>query len=114
VTTLQDLEHAFEAKFAHDEEFRFLVGARRDKLFAQWASAMAGVPANRAAAVIGDVLTIPNGAGHDDAVIRHISGFLSAHGVTAADTNLKAALDRCAADARQHLLEHPPRQSDIL
>ena len=37
--TFEDRERAFEAKFAHDEEFRFLVTARRDKLFAQWAAA---------------------------------------------------------------------------
>jgi hypothetical protein len=37
MTTFEDRERAFEAKFAHDEEFRFLVTARRDKLFAQWA-----------------------------------------------------------------------------
>ena len=29
-------EHAFEAKFARDQEFRFRVTARRDKLFARW------------------------------------------------------------------------------
>jgi hypothetical protein len=36
-------ERAFEAKFAHDEEFRFRVGARRDRLFAEWAAEMLGL-----------------------------------------------------------------------
>ena len=35
MTTFQEREQAFEAKFAHDEEFRFLVTARRVKLFAE-------------------------------------------------------------------------------
>jgi len=33
-TSFQDREQAFEANYAHDEEFRFRVTARRDKLFA--------------------------------------------------------------------------------
>jgi hypothetical protein len=38
MTTMFDArERAFEAKFAHDEEVRFRVTARRDRLFAQWA-----------------------------------------------------------------------------
>ena len=32
--TLHDRERAFEAKFAHDDETRFRLLARRDKLFA--------------------------------------------------------------------------------
>ena len=43
MTTFQDRERAFEAKYAHDEEFRFLVTARRDKLFAQWAAEQLGL-----------------------------------------------------------------------
>jgi hypothetical protein len=36
-------EQAFEAKFAQDEEFRFLVAARRDKLLDRWAAAALGL-----------------------------------------------------------------------
>ena len=32
MNNFQDREKAFEAKFAHDEEMRFKVEARRDKL----------------------------------------------------------------------------------
>src|ERR1700733_12890255 len=43
--TFYDREQAFEARFARDEEFRFLVHARRDKLFSRWAAAMLNMPA---------------------------------------------------------------------
>ncbi len=36
MNTFNDREKAFEAKFAHDEELRFKVEARRDKLLGLW------------------------------------------------------------------------------
>ena len=39
MTIFDSRERAFEAKFAHDEEFRFLVTARRDKLLARQVAA---------------------------------------------------------------------------
>lgn len=36
MNNFQDREKAFEAKFAHDEEKRFKVEARRDKLLGLW------------------------------------------------------------------------------
>jgi hypothetical protein len=41
-TMFHERDRAFEAKFAHDEEFRFRVAARRDRLFAQWAAGVLG------------------------------------------------------------------------
>lgn len=36
MNNFEDREKAFEAKFAHDEELRFKVDARRDKLLGLW------------------------------------------------------------------------------
>ena len=36
MNTFNDREKAFEAKYAHDEELRFKVEARRDKLLGLW------------------------------------------------------------------------------
>ena len=67
MTTFQERERAFEAKFAHDEEFRFLVLARRDKVFARWAAERLGVSGQDEASLIASVLAIRNGPGHDEA-----------------------------------------------
>ena len=37
MTTFDDREQAFEAKFARDEEVAFRVSARRNRLLGQWA-----------------------------------------------------------------------------
>ena len=107
MTTFQERERAFEAKFAHDEEFRFLVIARRDKLFARWAAQRLGVSGEDEAGLTASVLAIRDGPGHDDAVLRHVADVFSGRGVDLRRPELAAALDRCAAQARQQLLDDP-------
>jgi hypothetical protein len=91
-TTLQDREQAFEAKFAHDEEFRFLAVARRDKLFARWAANKVRLADEATEALVKDSLAIPNGPGHDEGLLRQIAGFLSARGAAVSEADLAAAL----------------------
>ena len=104
--TFQDREQAFEAKFAHDEEFRFLVAARRDKLFAHWAAASVKLAPTDEDALVAAILHISNARGHDSAVLKHIEGVLAAHGGSTA--NLSDALARCDREARKQLIDHPP------
>lgn len=113
-TTFQDREQAFEAKFAHDEEFRFLVVARRDKLFARWAAAKLLLSDEAAEALVKDVLAISNGPGHDQALLRHIADVLSARGAGVPEGDLSAALNACMQQAQQQLTETPPDHSDII
>lgn len=43
MTTFDDREHAFEAKFAHDEEMQFRAAARCNKLLGLWAADLMGL-----------------------------------------------------------------------
>jgi hypothetical protein len=42
MTTFDEREHAFEEKYAHDEELKFKARARRDKLLGLWAAEKLG------------------------------------------------------------------------
>jgi hypothetical protein len=42
MTTFDDRENAFEAKFAHDGEMQFRAEARRNKLLGLWAAGLLG------------------------------------------------------------------------
>jgi len=42
MTTFDDREHAFEAKYAHDSEMLFRAEARRNKLLGLWAAELMG------------------------------------------------------------------------
>jgi hypothetical protein len=99
-------ERAFEAKFAHDEEFRFRVGARRDRLFAEWAAEMLGLSREEGDALVKSVHRIPNGSGHDQALLQYISDVLSQRRGEIFRGDASAVLARCAEDARQQVLSH--------
>jgi hypothetical protein len=111
--TFYDREQGFEARFARDEEFRFLVRARRDKLFSRWAAALLNMSAAEADALVRTVLAIQDGHGHDQAVVAVIASVLSAHGL-GRGTDLSAVLDRCMQEAQAQMTEHPPGSSDGL
>ncbi len=107
MTTWQDRERAFEAKFAHDEEFRFLVTARRDKLVAGWAAARFHLSDPAATDLAASVLAVRDGAGHDERLLEHIRRALAGRGHDVQPDELMTALDACAARARQQLLQSP-------
>ena len=50
MSTFDDREHAFEAKFAHDEEMLFKATARRNKLAGLWAAELLGKTGDEAQA----------------------------------------------------------------
>ncbi len=114
MTTMHDRENAFEAKFAHDEEFRFLMDARRDKLFAHWAAATAGIAGAAEDALVSDVLGIANGPEHDAGILGHVRGVLAGRGITVAEADMVAALHRCSKQAFAQLSADPPRHSEIV
>ena len=94
----EDRERSFEAKFAHDEEFRFLVAARRDKLFA-----------HRVAGQLG----LPDGPGHDEALLGHMAKVLTEHGRGAGAADLAALLEDCGVQARLQLLAMPTPEPTV-
>jgi len=56
MTTFDDRENAFEAKFAHDSEMQFKAEARRNKLVGLWAAGLMGKAGAEAEAYARDVV----------------------------------------------------------
>lgn len=105
--TFQDRERAFEAKYAHDEDFQFRLIARRDKLFAHQAAAQLEMPEQAAGELVTAVLAVRDGPGHDGLLIRYMTDVFAEHGRADAADRLSESLDACAEKARQQLLAHP-------
>jgi hypothetical protein len=112
-TTFHEREQAFEAKFAHDEEFRFLVLARRDKLFAKWGAETLGLPTDQADTVVKAVLAISNGPGHDAALIDYMANLCAKAGHPFGG-NLSEVLARCMQEAQAQLIAKPQGYTDLL
>ena len=76
MTTFQDREQAFEAKFAHDEEMQFRASARRNKMLGLWAAELMGLTDKEAKAYAKTVVKADlQEAGHED-VVRKITADL--------------------------------------
>lgn len=112
--TLHEKGQASEAKYAHDEEFRFRARARRDKLFARWMGTTLRLPNDASAALVKAVLAIPDGPGHDQALLRYATNLASKHGFPGLTSGLAAALDRCALRALKELTEAPSEREGEL
>ncbi len=109
MTMFESRERAFEAKYAHDEEFRFLVTARRDKLMAHRVAERLGMADAARDDLTAAILKLRDGPGHDALLIQHIAGVMQAHGSNALAAEVAGWLADCAAQAQQQLLEGPLR-----
>jgi hypothetical protein len=88
MTTFDDREHAFEAKYAHDEEMKFKADARANKLLGLWAAEKLGKTGDAAAAYAVEVVKSDfEEAGHED-VVRKVVGDLAGK-VTAEEVRAK-------------------------
>ncbi|MCK0138900.1 DUF1476 domain-containing protein [Aliiroseovarius sp. F47248L] len=77
MTTFDDRENAFEAKFAHDEEMQFKAEARANKKLGLWAAEKLGKSGDDALAYASEVIKSDfEEAGHED-VVRKVTGDLS-------------------------------------
>ena len=104
-TSFQDREQAFEAKYAHDQEFLFLVTARRDKLMARWAAKECGISTEAGEKLLQAVLSIPDGPGHDPVVVSLVSKAMAAYGNGPSEAELREAMRLCGQQAEKDLLE---------
>ncbi|MEJ5217228.1 DUF1476 domain-containing protein [Cognatishimia sp. D5M38] len=76
MSTFDDRETAFEAKFAHDEEMQFKAEARANKLLGLWAADLLGKSGDEAEAYAKTVVVADfEEAGNED-VIRKVAGDL--------------------------------------
>jgi hypothetical protein len=105
MTTFDDRERAFEAKFAHDEEMVFRVTARRNRLLGQWAAAKLNLtPAETDAYATAVVQAEFEEAGDDD-VVRKLIGDLLAAGIEVEEADVRRALEEQTIEARRQLME---------
>jgi len=77
MTSFDDRENAFEAKFAHDAEMQFRAEARRNKLLGLWAAGLMGREGEAALAYARDVIKSDFEEAGDEDVFRKVKGDLA-------------------------------------
>jgi hypothetical protein len=101
--TFEDREKEFEAQFKHDEELRFKVTARRNRLLGLWAAQKMGLSGEAADAYAKTVVEAELGGG-DKRVVQKLIVDLTAKGQTITDAQIQFELDHFAATARQQVM----------
>jgi hypothetical protein len=105
MTTFDDRERAFEAKFAMDEEMAFRVIARRNRLLGQWAAAKMNLTPEETDAYAKAVVQADFEESGSEDVIRKLLGDLTAAGIEVDEAAVRQAVDDQTVEARRQLIE---------
>lgn len=92
MTTFEEREKGYEAKFKHDQEFQFKATARRNKLLGLWAAEKLGLSGGDADAYAKEVVVADFEEPGDEDVVRKVAGDLEGKSVTAED--VRREIDR--------------------
>ena len=105
MTQFDDRERAFESKFAHDEEMKFRITARRNRLLGEWAARQMGLSEVETESYAKDVVRadFENSGEHD--VIRKVLGDLTSAGVDCDEEKVAEALKNKGIEARRQIIE---------
>jgi hypothetical protein len=101
MTTFDDRENAFEAKFAHDAEMQFKAEARRNKLLGLWAAGLLGKTGDEADAYAREVIKADFQERGDEDVFRKVKTDL---GGKADDAAIRAQMQALMAEAKAQLM----------
>jgi hypothetical protein len=105
MTQFDDRERAFEAKFAHDEEMRFRIVARRNRLLGQWAARQMGLNEAEAESYAKDVIRSDFEEAGDHDVVRKVVGDLTSAGIEVDEDQVEEALRNKEIEARRQIIE---------
>lgn len=103
--SFDDRERAFETKFAHDEEMKFRVLARRNRLLGEWAARKMGLSQEETASYAKDVVRADFEEAGDEDVIRKVLGDLTAAWVDVTDAEIREAIAHKSVEARRQIIE---------
>ena len=105
MTQFNDRERAFESKFAHDEEMKFRMIARRNRLLGEWAARKMGLSEEETVSYAKDVVRADFEEAGDEDVIRKVLGDLTSAGIDTSDTEIRQTLEHKTVEAKRQLIE---------
>jgi len=85
----EERENAFEAKYAHDQETRFKLIAKRNKQLALWAAEILGKDAEDLDAYVLEVIKSDFEETGDDDVMRKVAGDLADTEISEQEVRIK-------------------------
>ena len=101
--TFEKREKGFESKWAHDEELRFKVFARRNKLLGVWAAGEMGISGPAADAYAKEVVAADFEKPGDDDVFDKVRRDLDAKKIALSDHMLRRKMEELLEEAKRQV-----------
>src|SRR5215213_2414784 len=105
MSQFNDRERAFETKFAHDEEMKFRITARRNRLLGEWAARQMGLTEAEGESYAKDVIRADFEEAGEEDVIRKVLGDLTSAGVDCDEAKIRETLGHKMVEARRQIIE---------
>ena len=103
MSTFDNREKSEEARYKHNEELRFRIIARRNKLLGLWAAEQMDLSEGEVNAYASEIVKLQFEKDGDSAVLRKISSDLASKGLDTSDDSVRAQMDDCLAQATAQL-----------
>jgi hypothetical protein len=108
MTTFNEREKAFEKKYEHDQDLKFKVNARKNKLLGLWAAGLMGKSGADAEAYAKEVVLADYEKPGDSDVIEKLVKDLAAAGKPMEDHTIRKQAERLAAEAKAQFMKETP------
>ena len=102
MSTFDEREKSFEKKFAHDEEMKFKVSAKRNKYLGQWASQILGYDQEKEKEYIQSVIKADFEEAGDEDVFRKLKKDLKDHNIP--DEEIRKKMDELIEKAKSEFI----------
>ncbi|MCC6782812.1 MAG: DUF1476 domain-containing protein [Planctomycetes bacterium] len=103
MTGFDDRQKGFETKYKHDEELKFKVNARRNKLLGEWAGKQLGFVGDELAAYAKTVVMSDFDKPGDDDVVQKVVADLKSKGVS--EGVIRAEMEKLLAVAKDQIMK---------
>jgi hypothetical protein len=105
MTTFDDRERAFEAKYARDEDMAFRIIARRNRLLGEWAARLMGLSEAETDAYAKEVIRADFEEAGDGDVVHKLLGDLTGAGIDTSEDKIRETVGHKTVEARRQLME---------
>ena len=102
MSSFDEREKSFEKKFAHDEEIKFKVNAKRNKYLGQWASQILGYDQEKEKEYIQSVIKADFEEAGDEDVFRKLKKDLKNHNIL--DEEIRKKMDELIEKAKSEFI----------
>lgn len=104
MSSFDDRERGYEAKFAHDQELNFRILARRNHLLGVWAGELLGYHGGELAHYAGTVISADLTEPGDDDVLQKIAKDFSERHIAESTIEIRAKMEQLYSVAKREVL----------